>query len=134
MVAEASALPYSYKTIYHYGQSDSFTRYVDSGGFRNMRYCLAIRKKDGKSAFHLPLTFEEGQTTSDENELQVGALTTETKSVLMETNVGERYLQLREKDLLIESFTLRSEEGGKNTIPVVHGITASSGDRNQSRD
>ncbi|MFY2507358.1 OmpA family protein [Vibrio pectenicida] len=113
---------YAYKASYNYGQTNSFTRYVQAGGFRNMRYSLAIRQKDGKSAFHLPVEFEQGMKKSDEDELQVGALTTETKFVLLDTNVGERHLQLREKDLLVESFTLRSEEGNKNTIPVLHGI------------
>ncbi|CAM3914606.1 OmpA family protein [Vibrio aquimaris] len=119
MVASADAR--GYNANYNYGQTDSFTRYVESGGFRNMRYSLAVRQKDGKSGFHLPIEFVEGQESRDEDELQVGVLT-ETKSVLLKTSVGEHYLQLREKDVLIESFTLRSEEGNKNTVPVLSGI------------
>ncbi|WP_425628398.1 OmpA family protein [Vibrio neptunius] len=108
--------------VLNYGDSDSFTRYVAAGGFRNMRYSMAIRQKDGKSAFYLPLVFEQGEANKEDNEMQVGVLTTEDKYVLLQTYVGDRYLKLRERDLLLESFTLRSEEGSKNTIPVLHGI------------
>lgn len=117
----ASAEARTYKASYNYGETDSFTRYVEAGGFKNMRYSLAIRQKDGKSAFYLPLAFEEGKAINEENEIQVGALN-KSKYVLLQTSVGEKDLKLRERDLLVESFTLRSEEGGKNTIPVLHGI------------
>lgn len=107
----------------YFTETDAFQRYVLGGGFSNMAYCLAVRKRDGKHSYHLPLHFKFGEDFSDaKDELSVGGLHTETKSVLLDTYMGEQQLLLREKDLLVESFTLMTDKANQNSIPLLHGI------------
>ncbi|MEF1299604.1 OmpA family protein, partial [Vibrio parahaemolyticus] len=91
----------------YFAEADSFKRYVKGGGFQNMRYCLGIRTNQGQHSFYLPLEYSLGQKFDDaEDELQIGALSTETRLVLLDTYLGEQQLRLREQDLMVESFTL----------------------------
>ncbi|EPQ8263638.1 OmpA family protein [Vibrio alginolyticus] len=107
----------------YFAEADSFKRYVKGGGFQNMRYCLGIRTNQGQHSFYLPQEYSLGQKFDDaEDELQIGALSTETRLVLLDTYLGEQQLRLREQDLMVESFTLMASEGDKNTIPILHGI------------
>ncbi|MDF5463106.1 OmpA family protein, partial [Vibrio parahaemolyticus] len=107
----------------YFAEADSFKRYVKGGGFQNMRYCLGIRTNQGQHSFYLPQEYSLGQKFDDaEDELQIGALSTETRLVLLDTCLGEQQLRLREQDLMVESFTLKASEGDKNTIPILHGI------------
>lgn len=107
----------------YFSEIDSFKRYVKGGGFQNMRYCLSIRKKKGDVNFYLPVDYIQGKDFDDlPDELKVGVLSTETKLVLLDTHLGEKALLLREKDLLVESFTLMNSKSKKNSIPVIKGI------------
>jgi outer membrane protein OmpA-like peptidoglycan-associated protein len=107
----------------YFTETDAFQRYVLGGGFSHMAYCLAVRKRDGKHSYYLPLNFKFGEDFSDaKDELSVGGLHTETKSVLLDTYMGEQQLLLREKDLLLESFTLITDKANQNSIPLLHGI------------
>ncbi|MFA0522992.1 OmpA family protein [Vibrio sp. 10N.222.52.C3] len=107
----------------YFSETDSFKRYVKGGGFQNMRYSLSIRKKKGDVNFYLPADYIQGKDFDDlPDELKVGVLSTETKLVLLDTYLGEKALLLREKDLMVESFTLMNAKSKKNSIPVIKGI------------
>ncbi len=107
----------------YFTETDSFKRYVLGGGFSDMKYCLVVRNEGGDSRFNLPLSYQMGEDFSDaKDELAIGGFYTEARSVLLDTYMGEQALLLREKDLLVESFTLVTDKADQNSIPLLHGI------------
>ncbi|PKF50039.1 cell envelope biogenesis protein OmpA [Enterovibrio nigricans] len=108
-------------------EKDKFARYQQFGGFRDMRYSFILKATESDKDLTLPIEYVHESTSKIafrdlQNELIVGVHGENSQEITLDMGLGGKKTLLREKDVLVESFTLHSNEATMNTTPVIDEI------------